>query len=272
MNSSTSLQAWQRWVKRFVLTILTVLLTWLLVQIVWLIVAPQPLYLPAPSVGNVGSSTASQASSAQYHVFGEMGKEPIIAQKTVDAPDTRLRLELEGVMQASVPELSSAIIAKAGSGGEFYRIDEVVQGRTKLYEVYSDRVILDTVGKLETLKFTEFSARGVGVSAAEQAPRQTSENQAADLRGQFSRIRQPSDFLAIASEASQQDPNAIIQGLGLQTSGSGSGYAVTSGSVLVNAGMQVGDQILSVNGQGLGDPANDQMLLEQVMSEGRAQI
>ena len=61
-------------------------------------------------------------------------------------------------------------------------------------------------------------------------------------------------------------------GLGLEPIGVGEGYAVTPGSVLLQAGMKPGDVLLSVNGQSLGDSGSDQALLQQVMSEGRAQI
>lgn len=266
---------WQRWTLRIGRIVLTLLMAWLLAHLVWLIVAPEPLYLREPAKAAGNQNSASFLSAAPAHLFGEVGQEPVVAVKEVDAPDTRLRLELMGVMQASVAEQSSAIIAQKGSAGEFYRVGDVVQGRTKLAGVYPDKVLLDTAGKIETLKFEEFSSRGVGVSANNNDapdPRDVEADRVSSLRDRFSRIRKPNDFMAIANDAAQQNPEVVIQGLGLEPVGVGEGYTVTDGSVLLKAGMKTGDVLMSINGQSLGDAGSDQALLEQVMSEGRAQI
>lgn len=274
VDQTVELLPWQRWVKRLASILLTLLSAWLLAKIVWLVVAPEPLHLMQPLSGNKPVSGAPQLSAAPVHLFGEVGQEAVVAVQEVDAPDTRLRLELLGVMQASIAEESSAIIAQKGSSGDFYRIGDIVQGRTKLAGVYLDKVILDTAGKLETLKFEEFSNRGVGVSAQadEPDPRDVRDEKVSTLRDRFSRIRRPSEFMGIASDAAMQSPEVVIEGLGLEPVGVGEGYTVSNGSVLLKAGMKLGDVLLSINGQTLGDASSDQALLEQVMEEGRAQI
>jgi len=274
VNQTPELTSWQRWVKRLAYLALTLVTAWLLARVFWMLLAPEPLILKSPVAGNNSSNNAPQVSAAPYHLFGEVGAEPVVAAKEVDAPDTRLRLELLGVMQATVPEMSSAIIAQKGGKGDFYRVGDVVQGRTKLAGVYADKVILDTAGKLETLKFEEFSARGVGVAAQASEPsyREKRDTSVSDLRDRFSRIRRPSDFMGIASEAAAQSPEVVIDGLGLEPIGVGEGYRVDSNSILLKAGMKAGDVLLSINGQQLGDASSDQALLDQVMQEGRAQI
>ncbi|MEC9255746.1 MAG: type II secretion system protein N [Pseudomonadota bacterium] len=274
MNQAVELAPWQKWVKRLAYVSLTLLTAWLLATIFWMVLAPEPITLKAPVAGKSASQAAPQVSTAQYHLFGEVGAEPVVAVQEVDAPDTRLRLELLGVMQSSVAEMSSAIIAQKGGKGDFHRVGDVVQGRTKLAGVYPDKVILDTAGKLETLKFEEFSNRGVGVSAQAPAPtdREVREERVTELRDRFSRIRRPSDFMGIASEAATESPEAVIEGLGLESVGVGEGYRVDNSSILLKAGMKPGDVLLSINGQQLGDASSDQALLDQVMQEGRAQI
>ena len=271
VNQAVELAAWQKWVKRFAYISLTLVTAWLLATMFWTLLAPEPITLKSPVVGKTSFDRAPQLSTAQYHLFGEVGSEPVVAVKEVVAPDTRLRLELLGVMQSSVAEASSAIIAKKGGSGDFYRVGDVIQGRTKLAGVQSDKVILDTAGKLETLKFEEFSKRGVGVAAKAPSPKDR-EARVAKLRDRFSRIRRPSDFMGIASEAASQSPEVIIDGLGLESVGMGEGYRVEGNSILLKAGMKRGDVLLSINGQLLGDASSDQALLSQVMQEGRAQI
>jgi general secretion pathway protein C len=208
-------------------------------------------------------------------VFGEVGVTDVVEVKAVDAPDTRLRLALLGVTQASVEEESSAIIARKGSGGDFYRIGDVIEGRTRLAAVYKDKVILDTAGKLETLKFDDVSSSGIGVTSQvlERNELLATDDRAKSLRERFSRVRSAQDFMMVASEAAQQDPEEMLSGLGLESQGSGSGYKVTAGSILTQVvELKPGDIVLSVNGQPLGDASSDSSLLEQVMSEGSAQI
>lgn len=276
---TVDLLPWQRWLKRLLLTLLTLLTAWLAAKLVWLVLAPAPLDLPQPSKVTKTFSNV-ELSSVPHDLFGEIGVEkPVETKKPVDAPDTRLRLELLGVNSSTVPELSSAIIAPKGGKGENYAIGDVIQGRTKLSDVYVDKVILDTSGKLETLKFDErkSSSPGVRIAPSEGTSSGNSgpgvdEDRIASLKKRIGGIRNPEDFLAIAGDAAQESPELVLNSLGLKTSGAGEGYTVQSGSVLLKAGMQKGDQLLSINGQMLGDIGSDQMLFEQVMGDGRARI
>ena len=107
------LMSWQRWTLVLGKTALTVLLSWQLAHLTWLIVAPEPLLLKAPSQARDGAQNSGMLSGAgQYHLFGDVTAEPVQAvAKEVDAPDTRLRLQLLGVTRSSRAEASSAIIA-----------------------------------------------------------------------------------------------------------------------------------------------------------------
>lgn len=274
MEQAADIKPWQRLTVRFGKIVLTLLLAWLMALLVWLIIAPEPLYLKAPTKGGSNRTSFESAGAGSYHVFGEVGVAEVVEVKAVDAPDTRLRLSLLGATQSSVEEESSAIIARKGSGGDFYRIGDVVEGRTRLAAVYKDKVILDTAGKLETLKFDEVSSAGIGVASQtpERNERPDTDDRAKSLRERFSRVRSTQDFMMVASEAAQQDPEEMLSGLGLESQGSGSGYKVTAGSILTQVDLKPGDIVLSVNGQQLGDASSDSSLLEQVMSEGSAQI
>jgi general secretion pathway protein C len=52
-----------------------------------------------------------------------------------DAPETRLKLTLEGVFQAEVPEDSAAIVAEPGKPGELYIVGATLPGNVVLAEV-----------------------------------------------------------------------------------------------------------------------------------------
>ncbi|MBE0483568.1 MAG: hypothetical protein IBX52_08720 [Bacterioplanes sp.] len=253
-------------------SIFTVLLAWQAAQLTWLVIAPTPLYLKAPVQGTASTSANSLQGTARYHLFGEAKDEPVaVVEQAVSAPETRLRLSLLGVTRATQQDASSAIISPRGGTGDFYRIGDVVQGRTRLAAVYDDRVILDTNGQLETLKFEDDPAVGVNARAVPTStptPRATSSG----LRERFQQVTSASEFLDMASEAANADPAAALRELGLVSNGDGQGYRVGANSMLQALQLQSGDVILSINGQGLGDPSTDQMLFEQVRSAGSARI
>jgi len=266
------LMGWQRWSLVSGKIILTMLLSWQLAHLTWQVIAPPPLMLQAPSQGNGQSETAEVDGTARYHLFGDFSAEPVQAvAKEVDAPDTRLRLELLGVTKATLQESSSAIIAPKGGAGEFYRVGDAVQGRTRLAGVYDGKVILDTNGKLETLKFEELTTAGVrAVEASRAVP--VANDGMPSIRERFQRVRNASDFLDAVTNGAESNPEATLNQMGLKSIGPGQGYEVQSNSMLKSMNLQPGDIVLSVNGQMLGDPQSDQQILEQVKIEGSARI
>lgn len=265
---------WQRWVLITGKTALTLLIAVQLAALSWRVVAPEPLVLPAPAAASANRTDASGIrGTAQYHLFGEVGVEPLTpVTQEVAAPETRLRLQLLGVTKAARAEASSAIIAPRGGEGEFYRIGSVVQGSTRLAAVYDDRIILDTNGKLETLKFEEENAAGVSARAVPAVSAPAPARAQGALRERFRSVRSPADFMTMVTEEVATDPNRALQELGLESAGDGLGYRVTPGSMLTALQLQPGDIVLSVNGQTLGNPQADQQLLQQVSNEGNARI
>ena len=79
VNQSVELTPWQRWAKRLAYVVLTLLTAWLLAKIFWMVLAPEPLILKAPVVGQSSAAKTPQVSAAQYHLFGEVGAEPVVA-------------------------------------------------------------------------------------------------------------------------------------------------------------------------------------------------
>lgn len=270
-NTGTILP-WQRLVLIFGKLSLTVLIASQLAVFTWMLLSPSTLVLAEPTRAKGNTKIAINKSIADLHIFGNPTVAVIDVPKEVNAPTTRLRLELLGVMAASVAENSSAIIAPKGGAGENYRIGDVIQGRTKLAAVQQDQVILDSNGKLETLKFDLTTRPGIQRSA-QPTPAQRRERTQGSLKERFRKVRTASDAVTLLRNEVTSNPAGALKQLGLETSSNGSGYKVSSsGSMLTQLGLQSGDIILSVNGQMLGNLDDDQVLLEQVANSGQARL
>jgi general secretion pathway protein C len=250
----------------------TVLISSQLAIFTWMILSPNTLVLSEPSRAKGAAMVSQNQSIADMHLFGDAAVEVTDVPKNVDAPKTRLRLELLGVMAASIAENSSAIIAPKGGAGESYRIGDVVQGRTKLAAVQQDQVILDSNGKLEALKFDFVRKQGIQQSG-QPTRAQRSAQLAGSLKERFKQVRTASDAVNLLRDEIAISPAGALKQLGLVTSDNGSGYKVSnSGSMLTQLGLEPGDVILSVNGQTLGNLEDDEMLIEQVTNSGQARL
>lgn len=277
---------WQKWTLVMGKIALTLLLSWQLAVIVWQLVAPAPLLLPAPSKGTGQSERLEIRDTAGYHLFGEASDEEVVVDvpKEVEAPDTRLKLKLLGVTVGDPQQESSAIIAPSGRPGDFYRIGDTVQGRTRLSAVYKDKVILDTSGRLETLKFDESIGKGSSVERTSKSASQSSrsnqrrsehksaQKKSGSLLKKFKSVKSATEFVDLATEEIGDDPQAAMRKMGLVAVGSGQGYRVSPGSPLRQFQLKPGDIVLSVNSQPLGDPSADHQLLQDIQSANSVRI
>lgn len=97
----------------------------------------------------------------QLHLFGQdlsantqEGKNNLSEQRNIllsEAPRTKLHLVLVGVVAASTPSYSSAIISYKGEQDSYF-IDSKIEGtRASISGIYKDRVILSVDGELQSL-------------------------------------------------------------------------------------------------------------------------
>lgn len=271
-EQTTIILPWQRLVLILGKLTFTVLISSQLAVFTWMFLAPSTLVLSEPTRAKGAAVVAQNDSIADMHIFGDATVAVVEVPKELDAPTTRLRLALLGVMAASTAENSSAIIAPKGGAGKNFRIGDVVQGRTKLAAVQQDQVILDSNGKLEALKFELAGKQGIQQSS-KPTPAQRRAQTRGSFKERFSGIRTPADAVQLLKDEVSNDPAGALRKMGLEASGNGSGYKVSSsGSMLTQLGLRPGDIILSVNGQALGNLEDDQVLLEEVTNSGQARL
>ena len=242
----------------------------------WLVLDSPVLVLPEATQGKVSQAQQAQLHDmASWNIFGKADEAPVAQQEEINAPKTRLRLVLMGVFVSNPKENGSAIIAEQGREGEFFKVGDRVQGRARLSQVYNDKVILDNSGKLETLTFEDAAKLMKGITSADKTARKASpskkkKNTSRDFKRQLRGIKSPEKFVDFAKEQ-LEDPEQAMKNMGLQAAGDG--YLLTpSATMLMSLGMKAGDKIISVNGNSLGDPAQDKTIIDEVYSSGNASI
>jgi general secretion pathway protein C len=260
-------------VPRWKLLLMVLLAAWTLAslaRLVWLLAPlPQsPLTNSAPPVNSMSAGTARIAKSAvdieamvAWHLFGEVGAQPHAATNPAvedQAQETTLNLQLLGLVSASDPAQSLAIIMADGSQ-QHLKVGEQLSGNGKvvLNKVLLDRVIIDNNGKYETLWLydPEQAARQPrnGKSpAAKQPPRQAN----VDHRGNQQLSKMASNYRQklYKNPATLAD---VVQVAPARENGKLAGYRVNPGrdaKQFQQFGFKAGDIVTSINGVTLDDP------------------
>ncbi|WP_410003476.1 type II secretion system protein N [Marinobacter sp. F3R11] len=206
----------------------------------------------APAAGSSGSSVVGRPGSysmASYEFFGRPETPGEVAEAVKrSAPETGLRLRLEGVLVGQRPEDSGAIVA--GSNGEtaWYRVGDVLPGNAELAEVESGRILIRRGGRYESLTFEEDDTSAM---VAEVAPEPAESS--------------PEAFLESARQQLDSAGAAALTPYGLRPvdDSGASGYVYDGSNAMLNAvNLKAGDVITAINGQRLGDVQQDQSLLE----------
>jgi len=244
---------------RIAKAIANVLLVWLvlylsvaLANITWLFAWQDKPVAVAPAVGSVGARALENSGRypmANYEFFGRaeaLGE--VAAAVKRSAPETGLRLRLEGVLVAQRPEGSGAIVAGSNGETEWYRVGDLLPGNAELAEVEPGRILIRRGGRYESLTFEESNVSTM-VAEVTQEPAESS----------------PEAFLDNARQQLDSAGAAALTPYGLSPvdDSGGSGYVYNGSNAMLNAvNLKAGDVITAINGQRLGDVQQDRSLLE----------
>ena len=273
---------------------------WLIVVGMAYTLATTALFMLSSQEGAPAASGPSAAADAEAvagpdpdlnailnaNLFGKAGEK--IVEEVPEEPtvETRLPLMLQGVFVAKNPANSTAIVAEKGRSSEVYGIGERMPGNATLEAVHRSHIVLKRAGTRETLRFP-----GNGKDLVVPSKRRETDAVRDDFDGLLSELAEPEIAAALASRAgqapreilrqfqerAQQNPQAVLDELGLEAvaDGDAAGYRLSrmaDSSYLRQTGLQSGDLILSVNGQPLGDIDPNQLNLDNLLAQGQARI
>ena len=258
-----------------------------------------PVNVPAPS----RSTSESTVDLAALSLFGRVRSDPVEA--VVDAPETRLNLELKGIFTAEDPDNSTAIISERNKAGELYRVGDRLPGNAVLSAINDDHILLRRGGRTEKLMFPDAklrfsadnsSAGGVTRTSTSASTSTADSARMAQIRERLAERRRntrnrdqangntarPSartirEYISQNRDQINSNPAELLSQAGLSPvqEGDAKGYRVSGAgaeSPLLQAGLKPGDVVMSVNGQPVGNAMNDSGLVDQALAAGRVRV
>ncbi|MEL0629139.1 type II secretion system protein GspC [Psychromonas aquatilis] len=87
----------------------------------------------------------------EQHLFGQFVGERKVQGKTTDAPRTKLKLTLVGIIAATEPAYSSVIIEYKNSQDSYFIDSDIPGTGARVSEIYQDRIIIVVDGEAQTL-------------------------------------------------------------------------------------------------------------------------
>lgn len=178
----------------------------------------------------------------------EQAKAPV---QTVDAPKTRLRLTLTGVVASSDPERALAIIESGGSQDTYAVGDTIEKTKAELQQVLPDRVLLKYQGNTETLMLDgeTFSRSGTPIPSSRGSKQANLTDLRKDLLANPAKI---TDYVRISPVRKN---NKLV------------GYRVNPGrerTLFKEIGLEPNDLAVSLNGYDLTDTQQAMAIARQL--------
>jgi general secretion pathway protein C len=229
--------------------------------VVWHVLGQVDTGTPALGAMAAGAPPVAADISAilAFAPFGDAT--PLAAPAIVAIPATQLGLTLLGLTIANPATASRAIIGGGDQPVASYASGDAITPDVVLADVRTDHVILTVNGAPEALFFTATdggAAQPLNIGPIIAVGPADPTN--------------PDAVIAYYRDEILQNPQAVLDRLGLQATADGYLIADAADPDVRRAGFQPGDLVTRVNGQAVGDVARDQAYFDDIAASGRATV
>ena len=205
----------------------------------------------------VHSRGVDLATITNAHLFGAP---PALKQDGANAPQTSMPLVLTGIIAGNDPQNGLAILGQSAQTTKVYAVGDNVPGGAKLHSVYSDRVVIDRDGRLESLSLPRQMNAGNAPPPSSAALQ--NENPAIErMRRMIS--EQPGLLADVLRPQPVMDHNRM------------NGFRVYPGrnrAAFTRLGLRPGDQVTAINGTPLDDRERGEQILRTLGSSSEARV
>jgi general secretion pathway protein C len=191
------------------------------------------------------------------HLFGAAPPPKVDA---ANAPATSMPLVLTGIIAGNDPQNGLAIIGPTPQAAKVYAVGDSIAGGPKLHSVYTDRVVIDRDGQLESLALPRQMAPGAAPPSA--AMLQGSENPALERMRRMI-TEQP----GLIGDVLRPQP--------VMDHGHMNGFRVYPGrdrQAFQRLGLRPGDQVTAINGTPLDDRDRSEQILKTLSTSSEARV
>lgn len=218
-------------------------------------------WTPASNTDNSQTVSLNIQALQQQNLFGQyQGEKKAIQKNNTEAPKTRLKLTLVGIVAASEPKFSSVIIEYERSQDSYFIDSEIPGTDATVTEIYNDRIIISVNGVQETLVLDGLEQDNKRLANVEKAgtrkePRSSKKKKTTELpldRDEL--VDNPGKLLDYISISPVREGDVV------------KGYRVNPGknpTVFEEAGLQAGDLAVELNGVDLTNTAEAVGLMKE---------
>ena len=253
-------KAANRYLPPAVSALLILALAWQAAKLTWALIPGVPADAPPPIVSPAAPELTTPATQAiditrimDSDLFGEVSSEPVAAVSVLEAPETTLNLLLKATVSDTLENRRGAAIIASGQVEKTYTVSDIVEGAggAQLHAIYSDRVILNRAGRLETLSLpTEYASGNAGtVYAAAPIPFPGNTTLRSVISDNATRINE------IVRVAAHIEQGRMI------------GFRLNPGEQpekFAALGFQPGDVVTEINGTAMSDPSRGLQVFESL--------
>lgn len=277
--------------------IIVAVIAWQLSQLIWHISSPDnPVVLSNQKMEQWMLAGAEPFLIDRRFIASNLfTNKPVVRPKPkpVVAPKTALNMVLKAVFVSSDDRPSGAIIAVHGQRTEYFSVGASLKPGITLVEVLADYVVIERDGERESLFFpkqdtiarsalVQNNRSGVmppnKINQRIQSP--TTTNKAlkslpkTSLGRDIQRLN-PKAFMTKYQALLEDNPQQVLDEAGISVAPSGVGYRIGQSqysSFLTSAGLKVGDVVLSINGQVLGNTSQDAQLVGSLANQKEVDV
>ena len=268
-------------------------LTWKLVPSAPGVMAPLVVENKSNNRSNNVSASANSAYKQlpNWHLFGMVQKNmPKVVQAAPitpqDAPDTQLRLTLKGVVASADMIDAWAIIADRMNNEDSYGLESTLPGGAILKEIYTDRIILQHNGRLETLRLPTNNITSAKPSSSNS--HRSNRRNTRMKKNKFRSSRSSGNVTRVSSAGTAvlkgyrdkllNDPQSVMNTVRAEPyrqAGRLKGYRIFPGrdkNLFGQLGLEPGDVVTSVNGIELDSPLKGLEVMQNITDASEVSV
>ncbi len=250
-----------------------------------------PGIIPDSKPATTRATTQPTFKVSNLELFGKLEESAVVPQ-TIDAPETKLNLTLQGIFIADDATLSTAIVAEKNKVGKLFAIGDRLPGSATLAAVFEDHVLIRRGTRIEKLLFSDTKFQLVSDKPSSNTAPHSAGGMSGATRFNLENVRDrirnsngpnnissgnsPNNTVTQYQEKLRNDLQGTLSQAGITpvSSGESNGYKVGADApaVVKQAGLQPGDVILSINGNPVGVATSDAALMAQVMASSRVRV